>query len=84
MFGSGLIPVVSIGLVFLDVPQGGGVSQVVGSILTTLMDTLNSMGAEIIKIINGGLTTFAPILMTMSIVWLAINLYQRFTARAGR
>lgn len=84
MFSSALIPVVSVGIVVFETPQGGGVSQVVGSILTTLMDTLNSMGAEIIKIINGGLTTFAPILMTMSIVWLAINLYQRFTARAGR
>lgn len=83
MFSSGLASVVSLGLVALDTP-GGGVSQVVGEILTTLMTTLNSMGAEIIKIINGGLTTFAPILMTMSIVWLAINLYQRFTARAGR
>lgn len=84
MFSFGLIPVVSAGIVAFEAPQGGGVSQVVGEILTTLMTTLNSMGAEIIKIINGGLTTFAPILMTMSIVWLAINLYQRFTARAGR
>lgn len=80
MFESALVPVVSSGIVFFE----GGVSQVVGEILTTLMGVLNSMGAEIIKIINSGLSTFAPILMTMSIVWLAINLYQRFTARAGR
>lgn len=73
-------PVVFGGLAFFE----GGVSQVVGEILTTLMGVLNSMGVEIIKIINSGLSTFAPILMTMSIVWLAINLYQRFTARAGR
>lgn len=84
MFSSGLIPVVSVGLVALDTPQGGGVSQVVESILNNLMGTLNTMGTEIIKIINGALTTFAPILMTMSVVWLAVNLYQRFTARAGR
>lgn len=84
MFSSALVPVVSAGIVAFETPQGGGVSQVVGDILTKLMETLNSMGSEIIKIITSALGTFAPILMTMSVVWLAINLYQRFTARAGR
>ncbi len=53
-------------------------------IINALMTTLNSMQGQIIDIITGALGTFAPILMTMSVVWLAINLYQRFTARAGR
>lgn len=53
-------------------------------IINALMTTLNSMQGQIIDIITGALVAFAPILMTMSVVWLAINLYQRFTARAGR
>lgn len=80
MFSSALLPVVSAGVVMLE----GGTPTVVSEIISTLMDTLNTMGGQIITIIKQGLTTFAPILMTMSVVWLAINLYQRFTARAGR
>lgn len=80
MFSSGLFPVVSTGLVFLE----GGTPSVIEKIINALMTTLNSMQGQIIDIITGALGTFAPILMTMSVVWLAINLYQRFTARAGR
>lgn len=80
MFSSAMVPLLSSGVVILE----GGVGQVVGDILTALMATLNTMGSEIIKLIISALNTFAPILMTMSVVWLAINLYQRFTARAGR
>lgn len=80
MFSSGLFPVVSTGLVVLE----GGVPSVIEKIINALMTTLNSMQGQIIDIITGALGTFAPILMTMSVVWLAINLYQRFTARAGR
>ena len=80
MFSSGLFPVVSTGLVVLE----GGIPSLVEKIINALMTTLNSMQGQIIDIITGALGTFAPILMTMSVVWLAINLYQRFTARAGR
>lgn len=80
MFSSGLFPVVSTGLVVLE----GGTPSVIDKIINALMTTLNSMQGQIIDIITGALGTFAPILMTMSVVWLAINLYQRFTARAGR
>lgn len=80
MFSSGLFPVVSTGLVVLE----GGTPSVIEKIINALMTTLNSMQGQIIDIITGALGTFAPILMTMSVVWLAINLYQRFTARAGR
>lgn len=80
MFSSGLFPVVSTGLVLLE----GGTPSVIEKIINALMTTLNSMQGQIIDIITGALGTFAPILMTMSVVWLAINLYQRFTARAGR
>lgn len=80
MFSSGLFPVVSTGLVVLE----GGTPSVIEKIISALMTTLNSMQGQIIDIITGALGTFAPILMTMSVVWLAINLYQRFTARAGR
>lgn len=62
----------------------GGTPTVIDSIIAALMSTLNAMGSQIVDIIKQALTTFAPILMTMSVVWLAINLYQRFTARAGR
>ena len=82
MFSSALIPVVSAGIVVFE--GGGGTSTVVQAILDALMAVLNTMGDSIIGIIKQGLQTFAPILMTMSVVWLAINLYQRFTARAGR
>ena len=80
MFSSGFFPVVSTGLVVLE----GGTPSVIEKIINALMTTLNSMQGQIIDIITGALGTFAPILMTMSVVWLAINLYQRFTARAGR
>lgn len=80
MFSSALFPVVSTGLVVLE----GGTPSVIEKIINALMTTLNSMQGQIIDIITGALGTFAPILMTMSVVWLAINLYQRFTARAGR
>jgi len=80
MFSSGLFPIVSTGLVVLE----GGTPSVIEKIINALMTTLNSMQGQIIDIITGALGTFAPILMTMSVVWLAINLYQRFTARAGR
>lgn len=80
MFSFGLFPVVSTGLVVLE----GGTPSVIEKIINALMTTLNSMQGQIIDIITGALGTFAPILMTMSVVWLAINLYQRFTARAGR
>lgn len=80
MFSSGLFPVVSTGLAIFE----GGTPTVIEKIINALMTTLNSMQGQIIDIITGALGTFAPILMTMSVVWLAINLYQRFTARAGR
>lgn len=80
MFSSALVPVVSAGFVVLE----GGTPTVIDKIIQALMTTLNSMQGQIIDIITGALGTFAPILMTMSVVWLAINLYQRFTARAGR
>lgn len=80
MFSSALVPVVSTGVVVLE----GGTPTVIDKIIQALMTTLNSMQGQIIDIITGALGTFAPILMTMSVVWLAINLYQRFTARAGR
>lgn len=83
MFSSGLVPVVSAASVVLF-EGGGGTPTVVQAILDALMAVLNTMGDSIIGIIKQGLQTFAPILMTMSVVWLAINLYQRFTARAGR
>lgn len=82
MFSSALVPAVSAGIVFFE--GGGGTPTVVQAILDALMAVLNTMGDSIIGIIKQGLQTFAPILMTMSVVWLAINLYQRFTARAGR
>lgn len=72
---------VSTGVAFFD---EGGVSSVVASILKALNGTLDAMGGSVIEMLTKALTTFAPILMTMSIVWLAINLYQRFTSRAGR
>lgn len=72
---------VSVGFAFFD---EGGVQTVVNLILKTLTGTLDAMGGSVIEMINKALSTFAPILMTMSVVWLAINLYQRFTARAGR
>lgn len=84
MFSSALVPVVGVGLAFFDVPQGGGVSDLVNLIMKTLNGVLDAMGGTIIEMLNKALTTFAPILLTMSVVWLAINLYQRFTARAGR
>lgn len=80
MFSSAMFPVVSVGLIALE----GGTPTVIEKIINALMTTLNSMQGQIIDIITGALGTFAPILMTMSVVWLAINLYQRFTARAGR
>ena len=80
MFSSAMFPVVSTGLIVLE----GGTPTVIEKIINALMTTLNSMQGQIIDIITGALGTFAPILMTMSVVWLAINLYQRFTARAGR
>lgn len=76
-----MVPIASAGLAFFD---EGGVSSVVALIMKTLNGTLDAMGGSIIEMLNKALTTFAPILMTMSVVWLAINLYQRFTARAGR
>lgn len=72
---------VSTGIAFFD---EGGVAAVVASILKALNGTLDAMGGSVIEMLTKALTTFAPILMTMSIVWLAINLYQRFTSRAGR
>lgn len=80
MFG-GLSPVVSAGLVFFE---SGGEESVVQIILKALQGTLDAMGGEVVSMLTKALTVFAPILMTMSVVWLAINLYQRFTARAGR
>ena len=80
MFSSGMLYPVSVGLIVLE----GGTPTVIDKIIQALMTTLNSMQGQIIDIITGALGTFAPILMTMSVVWLAINLYQRFTARAGR
>ena len=80
MFSSAMFPVVSVGLIALE----GGAPTVIEKIISALMTTLNAMQGQIIDIITGALGTFAPILMTMSVVWLAINLYQRFTARAGR
>lgn len=84
MFSSALVPIVSAGAVAFFEGGGGGTPTVVQAILDALMAVLNTMGDSIIGIIKQGLQTFAPILMTMSVVWLAINLYQRFTARAGR
>lgn len=80
MFSFAMVPVVSAGIAILE----GGTPTVIDKIIQALMTTLNSMQGQIIDIITGALGTFAPILMTMSVVWLAINLYQRFTARAGR
>lgn len=80
MFISAMVPAVSAGIAILE----GGTPTVIDKIIQALMTTLNSMQGQIIDIITGALGTFAPILMTMSVVWLAINLYQRFTARAGR
>ena len=82
MFSSGLVPFFSVGIAFFE--GGGGVSDVVALIMKSLNGTLDAMGGTIVEMLNKALTTFAPILMTMSVVWLAINLYQRFTARAGR
>lgn len=84
MFSSGLVPVVSACIVFLDGGAGGGVQDLVNLIMKTLNGVLDAMGGTIVEMLNKALTTFAPILLTMSVVWLAINLYQRFTARAGR
>ena len=80
MFSSGMLYPVSVGLIALE----GGTPTVIDKIIQALMATLNTMQGQIIDILIGALGTFAPILMTMSVVWLAINLYQRFTARAGR
>lgn len=76
-----MVPVSFMGFAFFD---EGGVSTVIASILKALNGTLDAMGGSVIEMLTKALTTFAPILMTMSVVWLAINLYQRFTARAGR
>lgn len=67
------------GLVVLD---GGG--SVITDIISKMWETLSQWAPAIVDIATKAVAAFVPILATMSVVWLAINLFQRFTARAGR
>lgn len=62
----------------------GGTSTVVEAIINKMWITLEQWAPAIVDVAGRAVSAFVPILATMSVVWLAINLFQRFTARAGR
>lgn len=63
--------------------EGGG-GSVVEAIINKMWITLEQWAPAIVDVAGRAVSAFVPILATMSVVWLAINLFQRFTARAGR
>lgn len=67
-----------VGLAFFE----GG--TVITEIITQMWEVLSKWAPAIVDIAVKAVAAFVPILATMSVVWLAINLFQRFTARAGR
>lgn len=73
-----LIPF-AIGVIAIE----GGTS-VIDTIVGKMWEVLNQWAPAITDIAVKAVGAFVPILATMSVVWLAINLFQRFTARAGR
>ena len=62
--------------------EGG--TPVITEITAALWEVLKQWAPAIVDFAIKAVTAFVPILATMSVVWLAINLFQRFTARAGR
>lgn len=64
--------------------EGGGATSVIESIISKMWEVLSQWAPAITDIAVKAVGAFVPILATMSVVWLAINLFQRFTARAGR
>ena len=68
-----------VGLVLFE-----GSTPVITDITSALWEVLKQWAPAIVDFAIKAVTAFVPILATMSVVWLAINLFQRFTARAGR
>lgn len=47
-------------------------------------DGISEIGPSLINLVKTALTTFLPILVAVTVVWVGIRLYKRLTSQSGK